>query len=97
MYSYRFETVVGGLPVNLMIPIEVVDGSGVGRIAVISYKAESALTQAFDAQEMATISFFQARKTHLSCLMNLAEKKLLKANHQMGLSCFSGLWRKSLG
>ena len=60
---------------NLVIPIEVVDGSGVGRIAVISYKAESALTQAFDAQEMATISFFQASKTHLSFLMNLYERK----------------------
>ena len=47
--------------IKLPIPKEVKDASGVARIAVISYKAESALTrEAFDAQAMATVSFFNS-------------------------------------
>ena len=47
--------------IKLPIPPEVKDASGVARIAVINYKAESALTrEAFDAQAMATVSFFNS-------------------------------------
>ena len=58
-FIFSFEATIDETTIKLPIPPEVKDPSGVARLAVISYQAESALTkEAFDALAMATVSFF---------------------------------------